>query len=112
MTRVRRFFLALLLGVMSMVVCKAQTVPSVISEHYTTANGLPSNNVLCAIRSHDGFMWLGTWYGLCRFDGGKFVTYNQPIQAASDNPPRKIESIARICRSSKYNATTKGISCC
>ena len=94
MTRVRRFFLTLLLGVMSMVVCRAQTVPSVISEHYTTANGLPSNNVLCALRSHDGFMWLGTWYGLCRFDGGKFVTYNQPIQAASDNPPRKIESIA------------------
>lgn len=72
----------------------AQTVPSVISEHYTTANGLPSNNVMCALRGSDGFLWLGTWYGLCRFDGGKFVTYNQPVKAASDNPPRKIESIA------------------
>ena len=72
----------------------AQTVPTVISEHYTTANGLPSNNVMCALRGSDGFLWLGTWYGLCRFDGGKFVTYNQPVKAASDNPPRKIESIA------------------
>lgn len=72
----------------------AQTVPAVISEHYTTANGLPSNNVMCALRGSDGFLWLGTWYGLCRFDGGKFVTYNQPVNAASDNPPRKIESIA------------------
>lgn len=72
----------------------AQTVPSVISEHYTTANGLPSNNVMCVLRGCDGFLWLGTWYGLCRFDGGKFVTYNQPVKAASDNPPRKIESIA------------------
>ena len=49
MTRVRRFFLALLLGVMSMVVCKAQTVPSVISEHYTTANGLPSSMVFVVL---------------------------------------------------------------
>ena len=77
-----------------MAVSMAQTVPSVISEHYTTANGLPSNNVMCALRGSDGFLWLGTWYGLCRFDGGKFVTYNQPVNAASDNPPRKIESIA------------------
>ena len=79
---------------LSMAVNMAQTVPSVISEHYTTANGLPSNNVMCALRGSDGFLWLGTWYGLCRFDGGKFVTYNQPVKAASDNPPRKIESIA------------------
>ena len=91
---VRRAFLSLLLGMLSMAVNMAQTVPSVISEHYTTANGLPSNNVMCALRGSDGFLWLGTWYGLCRFDGGKFVTYNQPVKAASDNPPRKIESIA------------------
>ena len=77
-----------------MAVSMAQTVPSVISEHYTTANGLPSNNVMCALRGSDGFLWLGTWYGLCRFDGGKFVTYNQPVKESSDNPPRKIESIA------------------
>lgn len=72
----------------------AQTVPSVISDHYTTADGLPSNNVLCALRDHNGFMWLGTWYGLCRFDGDKFVTYNQPVKKPSANPPRRIESMA------------------
>ena len=91
---VRRVLSSLLLGMLSVAANMAQTVPSVISEHYTTANGLPSNNVMCALRGSDGFLWLGTWYGLCRFDGGKFVTYNQPVKAASDNPPRKIESIA------------------
>ena len=84
---VRRAFFSLLLGIVSMAVSMAQTVPSVISEHYTTANGLPSNNVMCALRGSDGFLWLGTWYGLCRFDGGKFVTYNQPVKKSSDNPP-------------------------
>lgn len=93
MTRIRRFLLSLFLGVIS-AASTAQTVPSVISDHFTTTNGLPSNNVLCALRDHNGFMWLGTWYGLCRFDGNKFVTYNQPVKIPSDNPPRKIESIA------------------
>lgn len=71
----------------------AQVVPVVISQHYTTAEGLPSNNVMCILKDHDGFMWFGTWYGLCRFDGGKFVTFNKPMKAGSDIPPRKIESM-------------------
>ncbi len=94
MSKVRRILLSLLLGFSLTTICKAQVVPSVISEHYTTANGLPSNNVMCALRDNDGFLWLGTWYGLCRFDGGKFTTYNQPTKNSSDAPPRKIESIA------------------
>lgn len=58
------------------------------------AEGLPSNNVLCAWKDHDGFLWFGTWYGLCRFDGVDFLTYNQPVRTDSDIPPRKVESIA------------------
>ena len=93
MTCIHRILLTAI-GLVAIGAGKAQTAPTVISEHYTTANGLPSNNVIVPLRGSDGFLWLGTWYGLCRFDGGKFVTYNQPVNAASDNPPRKIESIA------------------
>ena len=71
----------------------AQVMPAVISQHYTTAEGLPSNDVMCVLKDRDGFMWFGTWYGLCRFDGGKFVTFNKPLKGGSDIPPRKIESI-------------------
>lgn len=94
MAKVRQFFLFLMIGVLSTAAAFSQAVPSFISEHYTTVNGLPSNNVMCTLRGSDGFLWLGTWYGLSRFDGGKFVTYNQPVNATSDNPPRKVESIA------------------
>jgi len=48
---------------------------------------------MCVLKDQDGFMWFGTWYGLCRFDGGKFVTFNKPLKADSDIPPRKIESM-------------------
>lgn len=71
----------------------AEGMPSVIARHYTTAEGLPSNNVSCALKDMDGFLWFGTWYGLCRFDGDKFLTYNRTLRAGSDIPPRKIESM-------------------
>ena len=97
MSRVRSFlFLATCL--LSWCVVHAQTVPMVIAQHYTTEDGLPSNNVPCVLKGNDGWMWLGTWYGLCRFDGTKFTTYNKSVRPQSDNPPRKIESMAEDSR--------------
>ncbi len=94
MTKVRRCF-CVLAFVFAWLVCgHALPLSSVISEHYTTNEGLPSNNVSCALKDRDGFMWFGTWYGLCRFDGNDFVVFNKPAKAHSDIPPRKIESMA------------------
>ena len=94
MTAVRRFLFMLIPLTLSPAIGIAQAVPAVISHHYTTAEGLPSNNVMCALKDHHGFLWFGTWYGLCRFDGREFMTYNKPVRPSSDIPPRKVESIA------------------
>ena len=40
-------------------------------------NGLPSNIVRTVKKSDDGFMWIGTDEGLCRFDGQQFKVYSQ-----------------------------------
>ena len=110
MTKVRRLFFSLFLFGLSLAAGLAQATPSVITlpqatlsvitEHYTTSEGLPSNNVLCALKDRDGFLWFGTWYGLCRFDGSEFVTFNQipsnnpsVSKRSSDIPPRKVETI-------------------
>ena len=92
MTMVRRLFFILTLVVASLASGSAQTMPTMIARHYTTDEGLPSNNVLCVLKDRDGFLWFGTWYGLCRFDGDRFVTYNKPLRTG-DIPPRKIESL-------------------
>ena len=84
----------LTLILLSLAESQAQTLPVVISKHYTTHEGLPSNNVMCALKDRDGFLWFGTWYGLCRFDGDRFMTYNKSIRWGSDTPPRKIEGMA------------------
>ncbi len=50
-------------------------------------DGLPQNTVQAVLRTHDGYVWLGTQAGLVRFDGVRFVTFdmsNTP-ELAHDN---------------------------
>ena len=61
---------------------------------YTYSDGLPGNKVTCAVQDKLGFIWLGTPYGLCRFDGQKFQLFtpkthglqNKPIGALYSEP--------------------------
>jgi hypothetical protein len=54
---------------------------SVISEaflqdRWTTEQGLPQNTVISIVQTRDGYIWLGTFGGLVRFDGVKFTVFN------------------------------------
>jgi len=51
-------------------------------DHLTVEDGLSQNTVQGIVKDKYGFMWFGTWGGLCRFDGYKFVVY----RADPDNP--------------------------
>jgi ligand-binding sensor domain-containing protein len=42
---------------------------------YTTADGLPSNQITCVKRDSHGFLWFCTPEGLSRFDGFTFTNY-------------------------------------
>jgi signal transduction histidine kinase/ligand-binding sensor domain-containing protein/DNA-binding response OmpR family regulator len=73
---------------------RINAIPNVVMEHYTVNNGLASNVVFCSLKESDGFMWFGTLYGLCSFDGINFKTYtNYDRYFYSENPPRKIQTI-------------------
>jgi len=43
---------------------------------WTTENGLPQNSITALIQTRDGYLWLGTFGGLARFDGIKFTVFN------------------------------------
>lgn len=43
--------------------------------NYTTANGLPDNNINCILQDTRRFLWIGTQEGLSRFDGKNFKNY-------------------------------------
>lgn len=87
----KRNILILLLSLAG--VC-AFAYPNMIVEHYTAERGLPNNIVNCTLKGTDGFVWFGTWYGLCSFDGAKFRSYdNRDGFYSADIPPRKIQRI-------------------
>lgn len=67
--------------------------PGMIVEHYTEDNGLPNNIVYSALKDSDGFMWFGTWHGLCTFDGNTFKSFIKRTNHKSDLPPRKVKQI-------------------
>jgi ligand-binding sensor domain-containing protein/signal transduction histidine kinase len=47
-----------------------------VSRVWLRENGLPQNKVSAVIQSHDGYLWIGTYNGLARFDGVRFVCYD------------------------------------
>ena len=53
---------------------EAQTV--YISRRYTTADGLPQSWARALAQTPDGYLWIGTLFGLARFDGQRFVTFD------------------------------------
>jgi signal transduction histidine kinase/ligand-binding sensor domain-containing protein len=44
-------------------------------KRWTTEQGLPQNRIACLKQTHDGYLWLGTWFGLARFDGARFTMF-------------------------------------
>ncbi len=43
---------------------------------WTTEEGLPQNTVTSIVQTTDGYIWLGTFGGLARFDGIRFTTFD------------------------------------
>jgi diguanylate cyclase (GGDEF)-like protein len=72
-----RFLLSLLLLTASAALA-AQTLhpayPEVV-RRFSTHDGLPQNSVNAMVQDRDGFLWLGTFGGLARFDGSEFTVY-------------------------------------
>src|SRR5574344_100196 len=56
----------------------AQVFPSdYVSRIWTAADGLPGNAATDIIQSSDGYIYIGTYDGLVKFDGFDFTTLNK-----------------------------------
>ncbi|MDA7867000.1 histidine kinase [Verrucomicrobia bacterium] len=47
-----------------------------IADHWNVDDGIPGTQVLSISQSTDGYIWLGTYYGLARFDGQRFTVFD------------------------------------
>ena len=52
-----------------------------VREAWTVRDGMPVNAVTALLQSRDGYVWVGTFDGLARFDGMRFVLFNAATSA-------------------------------
>ena len=77
----RRFLLALV-GLLSFVSCAQALDPrKAITQYIHTIwgadNGLPNGNGMVMAQTGDGYLWIGTFSGLFRFDGATITYFDQ-----------------------------------
>ena len=47
-----------------------------IFKNYTANEGLLPNRIRQVFQDSKGFLWIGTWEGLCKYDGNQFTSYS------------------------------------
>jgi len=94
--KTRRHLLFLCLTVSLIIFSTSAYAQSAYIQHYTTKDGLPSNNCYYILQDSKGYIWIGTDAGVCRFDGNRFENFsiddglpdNQIIQIKEDKKGR------------------------
>ncbi len=54
----------------------APAAPNYFTRTWQMEQGLPQNKVTTVVQTHDGYLWVGTYNGLARFDGVHFTVFN------------------------------------
>jgi ligand-binding sensor domain-containing protein len=59
--------------------CAADTTnePNYFTRVWQVENGLPQNKIPSVVQTHDGYLWVGTYSGLARFDGVRFTVFDK-----------------------------------
>jgi ligand-binding sensor domain-containing protein len=70
-------------------------VPELRFQHITSENGLPQNTIHGIVKDKFGFMWFGTWGGLCRYDGYNFKTYRYDSKNSRSINSNRIHNIIK-----------------
>lgn len=81
-----------------------------VHKSWTTADGLPGMTITAIMQDKKGYIYIGTYDGLVRFDGVEFLTYNRSL-----NPKYDFTSVRSIFQDSKENLwvghNDEGVSC-
>ena len=99
----RQRYISLLVGLAALLaaLCRADDINADLAETATSmrtwhiADGLPSDSVTAILQTRDGYLWIGTSAGLCRFDGVRFA----PV-TPSDSSTNILTGVTALCEDS------------
>jgi signal transduction histidine kinase/ligand-binding sensor domain-containing protein/CheY-like chemotaxis protein len=79
----RRYVALLAVGfTASPAVAPAAEVPGFVLRTWSVSDGLPQSSITSIAQDRDGFLWMGTFGGLVRFDGVQFRTFSPDNEPA------------------------------
>ena len=67
---------ALAFAVIASVLPPAAAAPNYFTRTWQVEQGLPQNKVTAVVQTADGYVWVGTYNGLARFDGVRFTVFD------------------------------------
>ncbi|MEA3445505.1 MAG: two-component regulator propeller domain-containing protein, partial [Bacteroidota bacterium] len=79
-------------------------------EHFTTADGLAHNHVSAFCQDMYGYLWIGTWDGLSRFDGHTFTNYKYKTKDPSTIHSDQVLQITEAPDGNLWVLTRQGLS--
>lgn len=74
------------------------------AEVFLTENGLPQSSVLSILQTSDGYLWMGTYEGIARFDGIHFRVFD------TSNTPEMTSNRIRVLLEDKHKTLWIGTS--
>ncbi len=78
-------------------------------ETYTTEDGLPQSSVLTIVQTKDGYLWMGTYEGVARFDGIGFRVFDTANTPGMDS--NRIKELLEDSKGNLWIATSAGLLC-
>ena len=71
----KKYLLLLLVGCCLAVSAGTSVIPDMKFRRLDTRDGLSNSTINCLYQDSKGYIWIGTSYGLNRYDGYRFRTY-------------------------------------
>lgn len=75
MNRFKKILLSVMLGQCLAIGAQTTLIPDMKFRRLDTPNGLSSSQINCIFKDSKGYVWIGTPYGLNRYDGYRVKTY-------------------------------------
>jgi len=87
------------------------SVEQLLFQHIAEKDGLSNNIVNCIAKDKAGFLWIGTFDGLNRFDGTHFITFRSNRNQPNSLIQNTVHGICFDNNDDVWCATQTGISC-
>ena len=83
--------------------------PAPTFQRFTSDDGLAQDGVFCLLQDSKGFLWIGTWHGLSRFDGYQFVNYRHDFENPHSITDNKVNAIYETKSGELWLGTRNGL---